>query len=152
MHEFADRLLSKRRKGAFRSRPVFERYAEVAAEELAATSQRIGRPIPPDFASWLTLVGYGDIDQTLSFRSEWFQPVQEGELRGGLLFAQDEVGNFYAFGPTGEAVVFFSRTEPTHAVLASSFREFLVELERRDYKLIDWVDSLEMLPYAWTAA
>lgn len=119
---------------------------------MSALEARVGRTLPASLKSWLTQVGFGDIDQSLSFRSEWVEPVQEGQLKGGLRFAQDELGNFYAFGPDSVRIVFFSRSEPAYAVIAPSLEAFLSELERRDFKIIDWVESLELEPYAWSAA
>jgi hypothetical protein len=117
-----------------------------------AVESRLGRKVPAPLKSWLALVGYGDADQALSFRSEWLERVDEGELKGALRFAQDVLGNFYAFAPDNERIVFFSRSEPAYAVLAPSFEAFLGELERRDFKIVDWVESLELAPYAWSAA
>lgn len=152
MRELARRVLTARRKGWIRSRPLFEPHAPATEPDLAAAAARVGRALSPALKSWLTLVGYGDIDRSLSFRSEWLEPVEAGELKGGLRFAQDELGNFYAIGPDNERVVFFARSEPAYAVLAPSFEAFLCELERRDFKVIDWVQSLELAPYAWSAA
>lgn len=112
----------------------------------------MGRTLPEDFKLWLLHVGFGDVGEELGFRKEFFAPVTEGELKGGVQFAQDILGNFYAFPPVGECVFFLSRSEPTCAVLASSFRGFLSELERHEYNITQWVDSVERSPYAWSAA
>ena len=151
MHDLADRLLSARRRGWLRSRPVFENSGLVSEDDLAALEQRVCCLLPPDLKAWLSLAGYGDIDQTFSIRNEWFQPVRNGELKGGCRFAQDELGNFYAFGPAHERLMFFSRSEPGYAVLAPSFQEFLTELERRNFKILEWVDSVKLSPYTWSA-
>lgn len=151
MRDLVDRYLSARRKGWFRSRPVVEWSVPLSAGDLDALEKRIGCTLPPDLKTWLALVGYGDIDQTFSIRNEWFQPVEDGELKGGCRFAQDVLGNFYAFGPGSEEVVFFSRSEAAYALLAPSFQAFLTTLERRDYKILEWVDSMELSPYAWSA-
>ena len=151
MRALADRLQSARRKGWFPSTPVFARHAPVSQADIAALEFRLGGPIPEDLRSWLLIMGFGDIDQALSFRSEWFQPVESGQLRGGFRFAQDELGNFYASAPSAGSVAFFPRSEPAYAMLSPSFRNFLEELERRDYKIIEWVNSLELTPYEWAA-
>lgn len=151
MRALADRLQSARRRGWFRSTPVYSRHAPVSEADIAALEHRLGCPIPEDLRSWLLIMGFGDIDDALSLRSEWFQPVESGQLRGGFRFAQDELGNFYACAPGGDSVAFFPRSEPAYAMLSPSFRDFLEELERRDYKIIEWADSLELAPYEWAA-
>ena len=67
------------------------------------------------------------------------------------MFAQDELGNFYAFVPESGAIVFFSRSAREYAILASSFASFMAELESRDFKVIEWAESVPALPYAWDA-
>lgn len=152
MRELAEHLLAARRKGWFRSRPVFEPYAAASPSDFAAAEDGLVRALPVELKSWLMLVGFGNVGEDLGFRKEFFSPVREGEFEGGAQFAQDILGNFYAFPPNDERVVFFSRSEPGYAVLSPSFRAFLEDLQRREYKLIEWVESLKLSPYAWTAA
>jgi hypothetical protein len=152
MRAVVERLLSARRRGLLRSRPVFIAFEDATLLEISAAENRVGRPLPEDLKEWLSLLGFGDVGEELGFRKEFFAPIAAGELKGGAQFAQDILGNFYAFPPSGGNVVFFSRSEPGFAVLGPSFRAFLEELERRDYRIIDWVNSLELSPYAWSAA
>jgi hypothetical protein len=152
MHELAGRLLAARRKGLFGARPVFEPYATASVNDLRRIKARLGTQLPADLKAWLVTVGFGDIDGALSFRDEWFQPIEAGQLRGGFRFAQDELGNFLATARAGSAVEFISRSEPGYAALAPTFEAFLQELERRDYRIMDWVQTLKLAPYAWTAA
>ncbi|WP_431097197.1 SMI1/KNR4 family protein [Polaromonas aquatica] len=151
MRDLVERLLSARRKAWFRSRPVFEGCAAASDAEVAAIEAQVGRRLSEDMRIWLVTAGFGDIDGTLSIRREWFQLVEEGELKGGFRFAQDELGNFYACAPDGHRVVFFSRSEPAYAVIAPSFCSFVEELERRDYKVIEWMASMKLAPYSWDA-
>jgi hypothetical protein len=152
MRELAERLLAARRRGSVRSRPVFETYAVASPSDFAAAEAHVRRTLPSDLKSWLLLVGFGDVGEELGFRKEFFSPLQAGEFKGGTQFAQDVLGNLYAFPPNDERVVFFSRSEPSYAVVSPTFMVFMEELQRRHYKLIDWVDSLELSPYAWAAA
>lgn len=152
MREVIERLLTAKRTGWFRPRPVFEPYAPATTEDFAAAEARVGRALPEDLKSFLSLVGFGDVGEDLGFRKEFFSSVEEGQFKGGTQFAQDILGNFYAFPPDDGRVLFFSRSEPGFTVLAPSFLAFLEELQRRDYKLIEWVDSVELSPYAWSAA
>jgi hypothetical protein len=149
VRDIADRLLERQRKGWLRSRPLFQPYAHASGPEIAKVEGKVGAPLPASLAAWLATVGFGDIDEDLSFRAEWFSVVEQGELKGVVFFAQDTLGNFYGYHPVDERIVFFSRSEPGHAVLAQSFREFLEELERRDWKIMDWVGSIPLLPYEW---
>jgi hypothetical protein len=151
VRDLVERLLAARRKSRFKSRRVFEAYAPATPADLSAAESHVGRALPEDLKAWLSLVGFGDVGEDLGFRKEFFAPVAGGKLKGGAQFAQDILGNFYAFPPDGDHVVFFSRSAPGYAEMAPSFRAFLEELEQRDYKVTDWVDSLELLPYAWSA-
>lgn len=151
MHDIAQRLLSQSRKGWFKRRPVFERHRPVSATEIQLAEQKLGTPLPSDLRTFLLLVGTGAIDQDLSCGIEWLSQVEEGELKGATIFAQDGLGNFYAFTAPDERIVFFSRSSPEYAVLAPNFRSFMEELERRDYKTSEWAESLPGQPYAWNA-
>ena len=151
MYAFAERLKARSRKGWLRTRPLFQRYAPVALADLVGIESEISTGLPNDLREWLLEVGYGDINENLSFRQEWFRPVEQGHLRGAIVFAQDGLGNFYAFSPADESIIFFSRSAPEYAILAPSFRSFVEQLERRDFKLNQWTDALAMSPYSWTA-
>ncbi|HSV48107.1 MAG TPA: SMI1/KNR4 family protein [Ramlibacter sp.] len=148
----ADYFLAASRKDWFRSRPVLENCAVPGEQEVAALEESIGCSLPADMRSWLTIVGFCNIDDDLSFRPEWFRRIEDGQLKGSVLFAQDTLGNFYGYVPAEGAIVFFSRSEPAYAVLAPSFREFLGSLQKRDYKIMDWVESLTLAPYEWNSA
>ncbi|MEQ1806113.1 MAG: SMI1/KNR4 family protein [Burkholderiaceae bacterium] len=106
----------------------------MAEADITLAEERAGAKLPTDLKTWLQIVGYGDINEDLSFRFEWLRQVEQGELKGAVLFAQDGLGNFYAYVPSDERIVFFSRSAPEYSVLAPSFRAFMEELERRDYE------------------
>lgn len=135
-------VLSATRKGLIRRTPVFRPYATTSPHELVQEEERIGAPLPSELRSWLLSVGFGDIDEELSFRREWLARIESGELKGSARFAQDILGNFYAFD-TGGRIFLLSRSEPVVAVMAKSFLGFVDELVRRDYRLVDWVNTLE---------
>ncbi|MDR2690299.1 MAG: SMI1/KNR4 family protein [Azoarcus sp.] len=150
--ELAKAVLSARRKGLFKSKPIFEVYAQTSPDELRHLEGRIGTSLPLSLRNWLLKVGYGDINEELSFREEWFSPieveegwfspVEEGQLKGGAIFAQDDLGNFYAFNSSGQ-IYFLSRSEPFCAVMSNDFLGFVQELVCRDYKLGTWIESLD---------
>lgn len=143
------RILSLSRKGWFRSRPIFKPHQPVSKADLVDVEIKVGAKLPDDFQTWLLAAGYGDIDEDLSFRSEWFKKVDRGVLKGALLFAQDSLGSFYAFAPRDGQVICFSRSTPEYAVLAPNFHSFVAELEQRDFKILEWIESVELLPYNW---
>lgn len=136
-------LLSTSRKS-----PVFEPHRKISADDLDILHRNIGIPIPDDLREWLLAVGYGDIGEEISFREEWFAAIESGQLKGGAIFAQDILGNFYAFDSLGK-IYYFPRSQPLFAIMSESFLEFVEELIRRDYRLIDWSDSLETQLYEW---
>ncbi|MEF9387168.1 hypothetical protein V4890_16320 [Ralstonia solanacearum species complex bacterium KE056] len=130
---FAKNVLSASRKGLFRRGSVFKAYARVFPDELKSLEKKIGISVPIYLYDWLLAVGYGDIDEGLSLREEWFAPIEKGQLKGGATFAQDILGNFYAFDSSG-LIYFLSRSEPVFAAMSKDFLEFVGELIRRDYK------------------
>ena len=144
----AKTVLSARRKGLLRKRPIFEPHAATSSDELSKLEEEIGTPLPNDLRSWLLALGYGDIDEELSFRREWIASIKTGHLKGSARFAQDILGNFYAFDSSGR-IFFLSRSEPVFAAMSKGFLEFIEELVRRDYKLVDWVNTLETQKYEW---
>jgi hypothetical protein len=149
MQAFAERILALRRGALFGSKPLWEPYRTVSAAGIEQVECRVEAKLPPDLSAWLLAVGYGDLDEQLSFRAEWFTKVDQGELQGAVVFAQDVLGNFYASAAASGTVVFFSRSAPEYAVLADSFASFMAELESHDFKVIEWAESAPSLPYAW---
>jgi len=141
-------LLSTSRKGLLRGRPVFKLHVETSSAELSKLEEEIGISLPNDLRNWLLAVGYGDIGDELSFRREWLKRIESGQLKGSALFAQDILGNFYAFDASGR-IFFLSRSGPTFAEMSKDFLAFIEELVRRDYKLVDWVNALETRRYEW---
>jgi hypothetical protein len=147
MQALADRVLSKTRKNWLRTRPVFRPFKPVDPAELERVEAKVGARLPEDLRAWLQAVGYGDVDDVLSFRYDWFHTIDQGHRGGAGIFAQDELGNFYAFTPKDGAIHFFARSSPEYVTVAPTFRAFMEELERRDFKLLEWMDNLALLPY-----
>jgi len=148
MDALAKTVLSARRKGLLGSKPVFKPHLATSSAELSKLEDEIGTSLPNDLCNWLLVLGYGDIDEELSFRREWMASIASGQLKGSARFAQDILGNFYAFDSGGH-IFFLSRSEPVFAAMSKSFLEFIKELIRRDYKLINWVSTLETQRYEW---
>lgn len=144
----AKTVLSASRKGLLRKKPVFKPRAATSSAELSELEEEIGTQLPSDLRNWLLTVGYGDIDGELSLRQEWLASIESGQLRGSARFAQDTLGNFYAFDGSGR-IFFLSRSEPVYAAMTKGFLDFIEELIKRDYKLLDWVSALETKKYDW---
>ena len=144
MIELTEAILGAKRKSFLRQRPIFERFAAASTEDVLALERELGCSIFPDLRYWLVTAGFGDLDQTLSIRSSWFNRWSPGNELDLAIFATDELADRYAFEPTSGEIVFFSVGEHGHAKLANSFEEFLSELVRRDYKIIDWTTGLDL--------
>lgn len=148
VREVADTVLSASRKRLFRRKPVFEPYAPASLPELQELEKELGTTLPDDLRDWLLELGYGDINDELSFRKEWFARIDSGQLKGGARFAQDILGDFFAFDSNGH-IFFLSRSEPAFAEMSSCFIDFIEEIIAREYKLIEWVNNLRTLTYYW---
>lgn len=144
MQEFVARVLNTSRKRWLRACPLFEPFAPVGAAEIEQAERKAGGPLPVELRAWLLAAGYGDVDETLSFRQDWFQKIETGHLTGFVIFAQDDLGNFYAYSQTDGSIYFLARSSPQYAKLASSFRAFMEELENRDFQLGAWTNSLPL--------
>jgi len=146
--KLAKTLLSSRRKGLFSRKPIFERYAKVSHADLTHLEEKVGLPIPAPLRGWLLEVGYGDINEDMSFREEWFATIEAGQLSGGAIFARDVLGNFYAFDVRGQ-IYFVSRHEAVFSKMSEDFSGFIEELTLRNYDLTAWVDDLKTQEYHW---
>jgi hypothetical protein len=147
MQAFADRILTKTRKKWLRVQPLFKPFKPVRDTEVNRIESKVGAPLPKDLKAWLLAVGYGDVHETLSFRYDWFHTIKGGHLSGAVIFAQDDLGNFYAYSISDGSIYFFERSTPEYATVSPSFRAFMEELERRDFKLDEWMDGVALMPY-----
>lgn len=141
------RILNARHKRFFGSKPVFEPYKP--ASDISSVEAKVGMALPAALRGWLAAAGYGDINEVLSFRSEWFNVIDRGELKGHVVFAQDILGNHYCLSPVDGTIHFISRSAPEYAVVSKNFTAFLEELERRDFQLEEWMDGLTAQRYEW---
>jgi hypothetical protein len=139
MDKIAKTILSAKRRKFLRSRPVFERHAPVSEAELFRLATALNFKFALGLSKWLLLAGYGDIDETLSFREEWFSII---EGAGHVSFAQDIVGNRYAFNPKDGSIYYIGHPERVAVRVSDDFPSFLQELIRRDYRLKEWMDSI----------
>jgi hypothetical protein len=151
IQQLATSFLTARRKGWLRSSAVVTDRKVLSAADVEALESSLGCLIPGDMREWLMTVGFCTLDDQLNFQSHWFKRIDQGHLAGAVIFAQDELGSFYAYLPDSGRVVYFARSEPAYAVLAESFGEFLEQLQGKDYQVVNWVESLKLLPYEWNA-
>ena len=151
MDALVERFLAATRKKFFCRRPVFEKYREATEDDLGEIEQRVGAMLPSCLRLWLLLAGFGDLNEELSFRAEWFNAIDRGRLKGYVIFAQDDGGHFYAFSPVSGAIFFIRRSAPEYALIAGDFVAFMDAFETHGFELQKWTDSLESLPYEWTA-
>jgi len=142
MDEIAKIILSAKRRRFLVSRPVFECSAPVSEAELFRLAKGLNFKFALGLSKWLLLAGYGDIDGTLSFREECFSIIDGEPLKGCVSFAQDSVGNRYAFSPRDGSIYCIYPSERRTARIADDFPSFLRELVQRDYQLKAWVDTL----------
>ena len=151
MQALVERILARTRKKWLRTRPLFQPFKPVDPLDLGLAEGKVGASLPDDLKVWLLSAGYGDVDEVLSFRHDWFHTITKGHLHGAVIFAQDDRGNFYAYARNEPGVHFFARSSPEYAKIAPSFKAFMEELEHRDFKLNKWMDSLTLMPYDWDA-
>jgi len=143
----ADDILKARRKKLFGSRPVFERYEPEVDADLDSLEEKFKISFPDDLRQWLEIAGFGDLDRQLAIRSHWLNVIDRGELLGHVVFAQDDLGNFYTFDQESGRIHYLCRSAPEYGLMSGNFTEFLNELMRRDFKIVDWADSLSVKPY-----
>jgi len=144
MDEIAKAILSAKRKKFLRSRPVFEHHASVSEAGLYRIATGLNFKFTPGLARWLLLAGYGDIDQALSFREEFFSIINGGPLDGHVSFAQDSAGNRYVFDPAGSGIYCLPSSGRAALKMSGDFSSFMKELVRRDYHLIGWMEGISV--------
>lgn len=142
MDEIAKIILSAKRRKFLRGRPIFVRFAPVSEAELFHLARGLNFKFVLGLSKWLLLAGYGDIDETLSFRKEWFSVIDGGAADGLISFAQDTAGNRYAFNPKDGSIYCIRHPDQIVARISDDFLSFLQELIRRDYQLKEWLDSI----------
>src|SRR5512143_454557 len=97
MQDTIKTILSAKRKYFLHSKPVFHFFAPAAEMDLFITARKLNCKLTVGLSRWLRTAGYGDINETLIFRDEFFSLITEGTLAGCVTFARDELGNTYAF-------------------------------------------------------
>jgi hypothetical protein len=138
-------ILAAKRKHFLISKPVFHFFAPAAEMDLFMTAQKLEKKLAVSLSQWLRTAGYGDINETLIFRNDYFACISHGALTGCVTFARDEVGNSYAFKPEDGSIYYISLHECAYARISDNFMSFLQELIKRDYNLAQWRETLPMV-------
>lgn len=138
-------ILSAKRKSFLSSKPVFHYFAPATEMDLFMTARRLDCKLALGLCQWLRAAGYGDINDMLIFRPEYFSTITHGALTGYTTFAHDDAGNAYAFDPRQGAIYFISVHESAYARMSDDFLHFMQELIRRDYNLAAWRETLPMV-------
>lgn len=138
-------ILSAKRKHFLLTKPVFHFFAPATEMDLFMTARKLDCKLAVGLCQWLRAAGYGEINETLIFRDEYFSTITHGALTGCVTFARDELGNSYAFKPSDGGIFFISRHESAYAQMADNFLAFFHELIRRDYNLAQWRVNLSMV-------
>ena len=141
------RILKGQRQRLFGTQPLFEPHKP--ANDLIEIERQLGATLPAALREWLVTAGYGDVNEVLSFRREWFNVLDRGELKGHVLFAQDVLGNFYSFSQSDGTIHFVSRSAPEYALLATDFLSFMEQFEQRGFQLEEWTNALLAQRYDW---
>jgi len=138
-------ILSAKRKSFLSSKPVFKFFAPAAEMDLFMTAQKLEKKLAVGLSQFLRNAGYGDINETLMFRNDYFACISQGALTGCVTFARDELGNAYAFKPEDGCIYYISLHESAYARMSDNFMSFLQELIRRDYNLAQWRETLPLV-------
>jgi hypothetical protein len=138
-------ILSAKRKSFLSSKPIFHYHAPATEMDLFMTAKRLDCKLAVGLCQWLRAAGYGDINDTLIFRPEYFSTITHGALSGYITFAHDDAGNAYAFKPMEGAIYFISIHESAYARMSGDFLHFMQELIRREYNLAAWRETLAMV-------
>lgn len=136
-------ILDAKRKHFLHSKPIFHFFAPAPEMDLFMTARKLNCKLSVGLSQWLRIAGYGDINETLIFRSDYFASIAEGALAGCVTFARDELGNSYAFSPKDEGIYYIDQHGDAYARMADNFIFFLQELIQRDYNLAQWRDTIQ---------
>ncbi len=147
MEEVLEKLRNARRKVLWRFKPMWALHASATEADLDGAEGKVGAPIPADLRTFLLQFGFGDLNDELSFRRDWFSRIEYGPLVGHVVFGQDDRGNLYTADPGSGAVHYIDRFEPGYARLAPSFAAFLAEAAARGFNVVAWAESNTLEPY-----
>jgi hypothetical protein len=142
MDEIVKIILSAKRRRFLLSRPVYKPHHSTSEAGLFNLATELNFKFTLGLSKWLRLAGYGDIDEALIFREEYFSKIDGGSLGFLVTFARDPSGNHFAFSLNDGAIYLIHQPDLLKIRLSDSFITFLQELIRRDYQLHDWITAI----------
>jgi len=134
-------LLAKRRRFLL-NRPIYKLHHSTSEAGLFRLATELNFKFALGLSKWLRLAGYGDIDESLTFREEYFSKIDGGSLGILVTFARDPAGNQFAFSLNDGTIYLIHHPDLLKVRLSDSFISFLQELIRRDYQLHDWITAI----------
>lgn len=144
MKKTIDTVLTAKRKRLLRRKPIYRTSARASEMGLFRVAKQLDCKLTLGLSKWLLEAGYGDIEDSLSFREDWFCLISHPPLPSLVVFAHDNADNLYAYDPKDDAIYFIAADNGGYAHLADDFCAFLQELIRRDYNLAAWRGSLTL--------
>lgn len=148
MKDLTERLLRATKRKYFKTRPVYESRSVVSEEDVSSFEAEHRVHFPADLRYWILTAGFGEFLDEILIDPCWFSVVEEGDAKGHFIFAQDGLGNFYSFPDGRDSIFFLSRKTPEWTEVAKTFRQFLEELEQRDFEVCNWSLALDLQPCA----
>ena len=142
MEEIAKIILSAKRRRFLLNRPIYKHHQSTSEAELFRMATALNFKFTLGLSKWLRLAGYGDIDDALIFREEYFSKIDGGPLGSLVSFAKDSAANIFAFSEIDGTIYFIHQPDMTKIRLSDSFTLFFQELIQRDYQLKDWISNL----------
>lgn len=144
MKKTIDTVLSAKRKRFLRNQPIYQTSARASEMGLYKVAKKLQCKLTLGLSKWLLEAGYGDIENNLSFREDWFCLLNRSPLPSLVAFAHDDQDNLYAYDPKKDTIYFIAADNSGYARLADDFCTFLNELIKRDYDLPTWRDSFTL--------
>ena len=148
MKKLTERLLGATKKELCKTELVYRSRGPASDDELSSFEDKHGVQFPADLRYWLLNAGFGEFRDEILIDPCWFDVVEEGDAKGHFVFAQDGLGNFYSFPVGSDSIYMLSRRTPEWAEVAISFRQFLEDLEQRDFEVCNWAMGLDLQPCA----
>ncbi|KAG1694681.1 hypothetical protein GQR58_006681 [Nymphon striatum] len=144
-----DRILTSQKKRLFGSKPIYEPYKKLDIDSINEIQNQENIIFPQELISWYLKAGFGDINEVFSLRKEWLSIIDRGELKNHVIFAQDDLGNFFSFSQVNGEINYICRHEYVYALLATNFLDFLSNLEKQSFNLQEIIDNLDTASYDW---